>query len=467
MTLGKLGYVVATAIQALSTFAFLALATRILGPAQYGHWALIEPLLLIGGQVAMIGLSHGVIKLIAQDGRGTQEVLDSIGRIGLLASIAVAIVVAALVGYFLDLGAYSIILCLIFVAEGKFNLLMSTYRGAGQTTHYTVLVSCRALVSIALMTLILNSPLRTRVNANDMMYVWLLAIAAALCLHVFFNKSSNKKPAGLKSKLDLPGYKHAITYGAPILTASVLSAVLANADRYVLTSNVAAQAVTQYVVAGKAAAVLNLCITPLNLWWPTARFQHLNDKDAGHAFFSNAALIVCSGLTMVTAAIFSFSPEILTVLAPNAEFDPLVSGLLCLAALSIAMSAPLNVGGLKQGRTHWLTISVLVAASAQIVLAFALIPRFALPGAAAATMLSSFLSLAFQNMMSQRIHPVPFQYVAMAGIVFVWLLACVLIVQTTSSFGIRVLILIACFGLNLAILRGSPAWPLISQSFRR
>jgi O-antigen/teichoic acid export membrane protein len=184
----------------------------------------------------------------------------------------------------------------------------------------------------------------------------------------------------------------------------------------------------------------------------------------GRAFFSNAALIVCSGFSCFCGVIFIFSPEILLFFSPNALFQPLVTGLLELAALFIALTAPLNIGGLKQGKTHWLIISVAIAAVFQIGLAILLVPYFGLLGAAVATMLSSLASLIFQNFISQRIHAVPFNYVFLVLVVVSWALFCWLIYNMSFSIWLRMVVTIFMVILQMLLVRRSDAWKMVAKS---
>jgi O-antigen/teichoic acid export membrane protein len=83
------------------------------------------------------------------------------------------------------------------------------------------------------------------------------------------------------------------------------------------------------------------------------------------------------------------------------------------------MAYPLNVGALKEGKTHWNIYGALTAAVVNGALCFLLIPRFGIVGAAYATILSHICYTAFLTVISQRIHPVPLPYLTMGGLIII------------------------------------------------
>lgn len=461
MNLAAAGYLIATGLQAAGTLLFLSLATRILGVQQYGHWALLEPLLLLGGQIATMGLSSGVIKLIAQDGFGGRTALRMVGRPALLVGLAVAAIASLAVGYFLELGIYTGVVFLIIVAEARYVLLLSVLRGAGWAGQYAGMVACRVVMSISLLALIYVGGWGDRFDGRSISLVWLAALLLALLLNQVWAWRRKASEPEKSRGTDLAAYETAVSYGLPILGATVLSALLANSDRYILAGQVSTAEVSQYVLAGKVAAVLNLCVTPLNLWWPTVRFRRMNDADQGRSYFANMNLLICSGLTMLTVAVYLAAPLLLKVFAPQASYDPWVTGLLCLTALFISLSVPLNIGGLKQGKTHWVTVAVALAAAAQILLAFVLIPRFGLFGAACAAVASAALSMGFQNAISQRIHPVPFRYGYMLLTLAGWLGFSVLMSRSELSLPVKLGLFLTGVLIHCLLLRQSNSWQLM------
>lgn len=462
MRLGAAGYLIATGVQAAGTLVFLSLATRILGVEQYGRWALLEPLLLLGGPVAAMGLSAGVIKLIAQDGLGAMAVLRMVGRNALIAAIVVGGIASALIGHFLQLGVYTWLVFVILVAEARYVLLINVLRGAGRSWQYASVVAGRVFTSIALLALIYFTGWGDRFDGRSIALVWLSALLFALLLsHVSLWRRKSAEPEPMDSSDGAAAYKTAVSYGVPLLGATILSALLANSDRYVLAAHVAATDLSQYVLAGKVAAVMNLCVTPLNLWWPAVRFRHMKDEDGGQRYFADANLLVCSALTIIAAGVYSLGPWLLSIFAPQAHYDLLVTGLLCLSALFIALSVPLNVGGLKPGKTHWVTIAIALASVAQIGLLIVLIPMLGLTGAALATTVSAALSLGFQNFMSQRIHPVPFRYGYMLLTVAAWATGSVMLAQSALSLPAKVACLLGGVAIHGLLLVRSSSWQLV------
>jgi O-antigen/teichoic acid export membrane protein len=193
--------------------------------------------------------------------------------------------------------------------------------------------------------------------------------------------------------------------------------VITIADRYILGGHLGAAEVALYAITVKLANLLNLLATPVNLWFPAARFLHARDADRGQAFFSTLACRATWAYTGTGALMWLAAPLILPWFAPGYEWNPLAGALLVTAAVCLAVAPPLNIGLLTEGKTRWNFAISSATALLQVILLLVLIPVLGLTGAALATCCSQAASTVLQHLGSQRSHRMQWQYRRMAVIV--------------------------------------------------
>ena len=206
------------------------------------------------------------------------------------------------------------------------------------------------------------------------------------------------------SKAELLGYLQAVAYGMPIMLASGFSFLAAAGDRYVAFLYLGPEAMPGYLVMAKLAGGMLFAVAPINLWWPAARVQHLQDNDGGAEFFSNFTPVVLAYYFMAAGILWVLTGALLPWYAPNTSgFDPLVMLILLCSGIAIGMTATANVGTLSPGMTQWLIAITAVAAIVGLGLAAVAIPRWGYLGAAAAAFFAQIVGFILTKVISDEL----------------------------------------------------------------
>lgn len=408
------GYFVSSAAQAIGSFFAVALLVRLLGQEEFGRWAIVEPIIQIGSQIVLLGTSFGIIKLIAQDNIGLRNALRQVARkvwISVFGGAFLLVVAASLI---LKSGYWSWALGAWLVAESALLLTLSAFRGAEAAEGFVYSVLVRVTISLGGLAAFYYFGATYPHKVEQAALWWALAATMSFC--VLLLKIQNRRNELPYDNLPNSAINDAIRYGMPIVLATVLAAVVNVGDRYILSSRVSALRVGEYAVMAKVASALNLLVMPVNLWWPTARFKHLRDDDSGDVFFARTSIQLVILYGTVSAFIWLISPAVVHLFSPKTTADPITVLALCGSAFCIGLTAPLNVGTLKEGQTHWSLYTVGLAAVVLIVLGTILVPLWEARGAAIATLISSMVSLVFQSIVSQRIHPIRYPYHVLLGL---------------------------------------------------
>lgn len=398
-----------TLITAAATYLTVPVLIRLLGLEGFGRWSLLEPIVLAGAVLILLGIEHGAIKQIAHDRLPPSIV---VGRL-----MATALVPAALISAGILLGMIPVWgvwlatwVALLILAEGLLTLLTTSCRAADLAGGYALGQGGRAVLFLAVLVSGLAWPLWSVDTVEAVVIVRLCIVATlALCLAVL-----------LRARLRWAhrAYGDAVHYGGFILLTGLLATVVEAGDRYVLAWFADPAAVGAYVIHVKLASIVGQGITtPFMLWFPVERFRHLRDADGGNLFFRTAAVLLLGMLLATAGAVWLAGPLLTLLMAPGVLFDPVVSGWILAATVAVGMGYPMNVGLLKPGLTHRNVFPSLLAAPISIGLAFALVPGWGMEGAAIAKTSGAVAALVILTTLSQQAHRVDFAYGRMIGLV--------------------------------------------------
>lgn len=413
-------YFAVTVATATVRFLSVSLLIRDLGAHEFARWSLFEPAVVALSPLALVGAHFGAIKQINQDNLSPIAVVRSLFLASQPALVAAS---ATILFASLWLGLAwpgPLFLALLLYTEAVFLLLFSAYRASGSMTGFAVSSVLKVLALFVVLALALEHQ-RPSIHKAEQVVFWsfwasFLGLGAGFLSARLFHRRQffvrQPRTPALWRK-----YADALRYGLPILVTGLLAMVIEYADRYVLNIYVDHSALANYVIYMKISSVLGLLvITPFGLWWPTERFREIEAKDGGQRFFGTVSALMLAVLLLGAGVLWLISGWILSWLAPGVPSNHRVVLLLLLAAVARGMAYPLNVGALKEGKTHWNVYGVLGAAVINLVLCFVLIPGFGIVGAAYATVLSYACYTTLLTLISQRIHPVTLPYLTMAGL---------------------------------------------------
>lgn len=445
MKIPKVGaYFASNVIQAGLQFLLVPLLVRALGPAEYGRWGLLEPIIAMLAVVAQFGTNWGILKLVNQDGVAAATALRTLIARGWWLASLVATASGVGVWWFRHDSLAALGLPLVVLAEAGLGLVLAAARSENRAAAYAtgVIVKFGCITLLALSCVFAKLPVIS--TASELLMWWGAAVIAAavsggamlLCATTVCerNDGNGEVPIGA-----------AIAYGLPLLGAALLGTVLNSADRFVVERFVEPERLGAYVVALKVAGAMNFILTPVALWWPTARFEHLRDADGGQSFFADMAEKLALLYGVAGALLWIASPLLVNFFAPQVPYSASVLAGLCMAVVFRGMEPPLNIGLLKEGKTHWSMVMVGVGAIVQLLLCFFAVPKWGVNGAAYATAASSAISTGLVHIMSQRIHRVAICYGRIVSYaIFPWGLALTCKYLEVSIFISLVVVFFGC-----------------------
>jgi len=417
------GYFVVTTTTAIARFFFVSLLIRNLGAAEFGRWSLFEPAVVVLSQLVLLGINFGIIKQISQDRLSPIVALRALFLAGQPLLIVVGTAVF-FVSFRLGLAwPGPLFLALLIYTESIFTLLFSSYRAAGSMGGFAVSSFLKVLAFLIVLVLALHYHLPKVHKAEDIItwsfWTSLVGLASGfLAVRLLHFKQFFTPEERHESHWRI--YIDAVRYGLPLLATGLLAMAIEFAARYILNLYIDHAQLATYVIYAKLSSIVEvLIITPFGLWWPTERFLWLESKDGGRRFFRAVSVAMLVALLVAAGTLWLASDWVVSWFAPGVPPNRHVALLLIFSMVARGMAYPLNVGALKEGKTHWNIYGALTAAVVNGALCFLLIPRFGIVGAAYATILSHICYTAFLTVISQRIHPVPLPYLTMGGLIII------------------------------------------------
>lgn len=406
------GYLIGAGATALLGFLSVPLLVRLLGEAEFGRWALVEPILLMGAQAALLGTNWGVIKLVAHDRLAPFSTFYRILARGWIAAVLVAMVSGCILlamGFPLADGA--LISALVFV-DGVFLLSLAALRATNSSFAFSGVQILRALVVISLLTAALFGVLHLT-QVGDVLQLRLVAGMAALSLATILIRTGSHgdglRQGSNRSTAEM--HREAVRYGLPMLITALLTMVLDFASRYLVAAYLDLVLLAQFVIYTKlVSAVSLLVITPFSLWWAAERFRRIRDLDGGRRYFPLVASAFLIVLLAASGSLWLSAEPLMAIFAPGIPNRPVITALLLAGAVFAGMAYPLNIGLLNEGKTSKNVYAVLAGALTHLVLCTLLIPPLGLLGAAIATAFGYFVYMVAFAKLSQRHYFVPFAY---------------------------------------------------------
>lgn len=429
-----LGYAFAAAAQASAALLAVPVLTRWLSPSEFGHWSLLEPLFVMVAQISLLGVNHGLLRSVGEDGQRPSAAWRgllpwSIGSGGLTAFALGLGLWVAVPG---ELPIVPFLLALLLEAQSL--LALAALRSSNRSFSFASVVTVKAWAFLLLVSCAYAFKLPVAATASNV--VWMLAFTTFLGTAVgvawcWVDLRRSSAPAATAPRSE---YVTALRYGAPLMLAGLATAVTVTADRYVLAAFADKADVGRYVVLVKVASAISLLATPLNMWFPSARFKHVKDADGGASFFRRSALVVFLVLVLVAGLLWLASPALVALLNPHQGVNKLAVGLLLVGSAATALAGIMNVGILAGGKTQLALYATLATGVVQVVLLYLLTPLWGIVAAAFSSCVAGCMSLVLQNLLSQRLHRVPYAYGKMLA-VGLFALAAISVLNTLDGLG--------------------------------
>lgn len=226
------------------------------------------------------------------------------------------------------------------------------------------------------------------------------------------------------SRFSLPRLKAMLVFGLPFVPAALASWIRISSDRFILDMFCPRTEVGLYAIAATLSSGVALFTGAFQLAWGPFAYSILDEENSGEVYarvlsiYFFFATLLCTGISLFSVPLFSilttkeYFPASSCV--PFLTYSFVFTGTLYIASIGSAI-AKISMPVAK---------SIFIAAAANLILNFTLIPRFGKEGAAFATMISSLLAVVYLFPISQKNHHIPYRF----GPVFVCLgFSCLLI----------------------------------------
>ena len=355
------------------------LATRLLGPGEFGTWsaanAVMQVLYVLGG----LGLSVAVQKFHQDRGPDAARRLVTLTAVAAVAVTLAADLTGSLWSDPLGFGAYGGAVRLAVLWAGASALtasLLALLRSQDRLGPFSAVSLLQSVVAeIASLVLLVVLP----PTAEAFVLGRLAAQVLAVLLGLGFTRVR-----GLRGR-DLPMARAALVFGVPLVPAMLGSFVLGAADRFLIQEQLGETAVAQYSVAYNIAALPMLVLSVLNSVWLPRFFAAGADGDAVTTASRDALYRL---LAPVMVGLSVAAPIVLRIWAPP-SYRP--DELLLLTAVVVVSAVPYTAGLsatrvlLASSRTRTVALAAVVASVVNVVLNLWWIPVWGILGAALAT----------------------------------------------------------------------------------
>lgn len=203
--------------------------------------------------------------------------------------------------------------------------------------------------------------------------------------------------------------KDMLKYGIPLIPAGISIWVIQFADRYFLIHYSGMSDVGLYAVGSKIALLVTFITGAFRLAWAPFRFAVAKEKDA-QQFYAKILTYYLTGLSLLCVFCSLFAREILMVLTRPAYYGgSKVVGLLAFSAVGYGVLPIIAIGLGLTKKTQFTGLAFGVAAIANVVLNFILVPKFSIMGASLATVISFFIANLILYVAGQKYYYVPFE----------------------------------------------------------
>jgi O-antigen/teichoic acid export membrane protein len=395
-------YGASTGFAAVLILAQTRVLWRSLTMADFGIWALADPLLLPLACLVLFGIDHAIVKQQQADGKPLRVVVGGM-LISTLPATLLCLLVIGLVAEFAFNLPWTTALMLTVGGEALILMMQTAFRSTGATVPFAVLLVSRNLLYLALLA---GIGLATGPQPLSVGLVFYIRGACVITLGLVAIVALRPTP-----KFDWPAYRDAIGYGFPLLITTFIYGVSDMTDRWFLAEFSGVVAVGLYSLHLKTAAIMAQAIViPFGLWFPPERFRHVNDPDQGHAFFKRTAVVVALVCAYLSGCVWLARDIVLPLIAPGVVASPLVLAC-CLGGVTcLALSHAFNVGLLQPGHTGKNAYCTGYAVTATFLAACLLVPTYGMAGAAISRLIGGIVLVAVTAVLSYRVMPIAFPF---------------------------------------------------------
>jgi O-antigen/teichoic acid export membrane protein len=203
--------------------------------------------------------------------------------------------------------------------------------------------------------------------------------------------------------------KELLKYGIPLIPAGLSIWVIQFADRYFLVHYASMMELGLYAIGNKVASLVVFVTMAFRMAWAPFGFSVAKQEDA-QQFYAKVLTYYLVGLSLLCVLCSLFAREILMVFTQPAYYGgSRVVGLLAFSGVGYGVLQIVGMGLVLTKKTHFSGLAFGVAALANVVLNFILVPRFGIMGASLATVICFCIANAILYRAGQRYYNIPFE----------------------------------------------------------
>jgi O-antigen/teichoic acid export membrane protein len=361
------------------------IATRLLGPAQFGQVYAAIAVMQVMVAIASFSLQTAVQRAFAEEnGEAKARRLVMLSMLLATATLVIAYATGPLWSRPLGLGDFPLPVkyAIAWAATTAVcNAALGLVRSRDQLRWFALAGLMQSIVAAGLA---IGFVLIGHRNAGDYLLGELLGQVLCVAVALFA-----ARPA-LPSRSDFPMLIDALRYSAALAPGLLAGFVMDGSDRIVIHGDLGPTAVAKFAVARNIGGFITIFLIMLEVVW-MPRLYALRDNPILGAVLraSRSGLMVLS--VCLSVAIAMASPVILWIWVPR-SFDP--EHLLLVTALIAAMGVPLAAGQsfvqvlLLANRSGSVSVAMIGSAVMNLALNLIVVPRYGIDGAAAVTLFS-------------------------------------------------------------------------------
>jgi O-antigen/teichoic acid export membrane protein len=358
--------------------------TRFLSVADYGFWGVLE----ISAQIAVatlgLALTVGLVRFYNEPWGGDRALAATwwmtAGIVGLLAAVG-----AVAVAGFAPVPLRPVYAWLLVHTAGELLLAVPlAYLRARERALLHTLVQGLKLTTLVAVALVLM--VRHGQGLAGLARALAISTGATLVIAVAWSR----RAAFVQPLFDRTLATRLLRFSVPLVLGGLGSMVLNAGDRYVLAGLRPPEDLAYYSLASRFGGVVNmLAVQPLNLAWMPLLFRLREDQRPGvlRLLVPYLAIALCAAVIVISI----FAAPVLRLMGSDPVYAEQAVPLIPWVGLGFAAFglAVVTTGVLALfHRTRTVSLCILVVATLNIALNFALVPRFGATGSAVATLVS-------------------------------------------------------------------------------
>ena len=388
----------------------LPLYTHYLSPADYGQIETLVALVTVLTIVLRFGISSAFFRFYfdSDDPAGRRLVLRTsfwftmaMATLGLVLVVALAAPISELLFDTSEAADLVRASAVALWAQMNYEQLTSLFRVEERSVAFVLAsltnVALTVAATVLLVVVLDRGPLGVIVgNFTGTLLVYLALLGY------------RREQLGLQ--FDRPLLREMNRFGMPLVPSALLLWVTNFSDRFFLVKLSDTAEVGLYSVGVRIASAMVLVLTAFRMAWPAFAFSIRDDSEAKRTYAWVLTYLVVLA-TWVAVGLTLLSPWIVAWLAaPEFASASRVVGPLAFAAVALGGYIVISIGIGRARRTQFNWVITGAAALVNVTLNLALIPRYGMMGAAAATVAAYGVMFAGMAWWSQRVFPVPYQW---------------------------------------------------------